>query len=195
MSTLYWSLRETARWLKNVWHWPESGTVPPPDVHFGCGGIRNKENIEEWWVILVTSHAVLTWIWHITTQVRSTECVGLCQHLCLVVRVDLMFVTAGNETDRAHKIWQEGLLVWNTFLQAMLVFDTMTGGIKEFEIMVAKFVSAVSSSTHFSISNRIGGNDAQCASSLIRLSITITKTPFFPHIMLWHWKSIFQVPF
>ena len=36
----------------------------------------------------------------------------------------------------------------------MFEFDTMIGGIKEFEIMVAKFVSAVSSSTHFSISNR-----------------------------------------
>ena len=30
---------------------------------------------------------------------------------------------------------------------------SLIGGIKEFEIMVAEFVSAVSSSTHFSISN------------------------------------------
>ena len=76
-----------------MWHWPESGTEPPPDVCFCCGGSRNKENIEESWVILVTSHVVL-----------STECIGLCQRLCPVVRVDLMFVTAGNETNRAHKI-------------------------------------------------------------------------------------------
>ena len=31
---------------------------------------------------------------------------------------------------------------------------SLIGGIKELEIMVAEFVSAVSSSTHFSVSNR-----------------------------------------
>ena len=31
---------------------------------------------------------------------------------------------------------------------------SLIGGIKEFEIMVAKFVSAVSNSTHFSVSDR-----------------------------------------
>ena len=41
---------------------------------------------------------------------RSAKCVEFCQRLCLVVRVDLMFVTAGNETDHAHKIWRERLL-------------------------------------------------------------------------------------
>ena len=60
MSALYWSLREAARWLKNMWHWPESGTVPPPDVRFCHGGSGNEENIEEPWVILVMPHVVLT---------------------------------------------------------------------------------------------------------------------------------------
>jgi len=60
MSTLYWSLREAASWLKNVQHSPESGTVPPPNVRFCRGGNGNKENIEESWVILVTPHIVLT---------------------------------------------------------------------------------------------------------------------------------------
>ena len=55
--------------------------------------------------------------------------------------------TAGNETDHAHEIWQERLLAWNIFLQAI-------GRIKEFEIMVAVFVWAVSSSTHFSFSDQ-----------------------------------------
>jgi len=45
MSALYWSLREAASWLKNMWHWPELGTVPPPDVYFCCGGSGNEENI------------------------------------------------------------------------------------------------------------------------------------------------------
>ena len=31
---------------------------------------------------------------------------------------------------------------------------SLIGGIKEFEIMVAEFMSAVSSSTHFSVSDR-----------------------------------------
>ena len=123
MSTLYWPLKEAARWLKNVWHWPESGTVPPPDVRFCRGGSGNEENMKESWVILVTSHVVLTRTWRITTRVRSTECAGLCQRLCLVVRVDLMFVTAGNETDRAKKNWRERLLAWNIFPQAVLEFN------------------------------------------------------------------------
>ena len=120
MSTLYWSLREAASWLKNVWHWPESGTEPPPDVHFCRVGSGNEENIEESGVILVPSHVVLTRTWRITTPVRSAECVGFCQRLCLVVRVDLMFVIAGNETNCAHKIWRERLLAWNIFPQGML---------------------------------------------------------------------------
>ena len=120
---LYWSLREAASWLKNLWHWPESGTVPPPDVHFFRVGSGNKENIEESGVILVTSHVVLIWTWCITTRVRSAECVGFCQCLCLVVRVDLMLISAGNETDRAHKIWWERLLAWNIFPQGMLEFN------------------------------------------------------------------------
>ena len=56
---LYWSLREAASWLKNLWRWPESGTVPLPDVHFFRVGSGNKENIEESGVILVMSHVVL----------------------------------------------------------------------------------------------------------------------------------------
>ena len=152
MSTLYWCLWEAARWLENVWHWPESGTVPPPDVRFCRGGSGHEENIEESWVILVTSHVVLTQTWRITTRVKSTECVGLCQCLRLVVRVDLMFVTAGNEDDRAHKIWPERLLAWNIFLQEKSL--SLIGGRKEFEIMVAEFVSAVNSSTHFSVSDQ-----------------------------------------
>ena len=40
----------------------------------------------------------------IGTDRAQHTCVGLCQHICPVVRVDLMFVTVGNETDRAHKI-------------------------------------------------------------------------------------------
>ena len=150
MSTLYWSLGEAARWLKNMWHWPESGTVPPPDVHFCCGRSGNEENIEESWVILVTSHIVLTKTWCTTTWVRSAEWVGLCQRLCLVVRVDLMFVTAGNETDHAHKIWQGYLR--ETYFRKQC--SSLIGGIKEFEILVAEFMSAVSSSTHFSVSDR-----------------------------------------
>ena len=38
---------------------------------------------------------------------------------------------------------------------------SLIGEIKEFEITVAEFVSAVSSSTHFSVSDNVGGNDAQ----------------------------------
>ena len=41
----------------------------------------------------------------------------------------------------------------------------------------------------------VGGNNAQWTSSLIHSSITTRKTPFSPHIMLWHRKSIFQIPF
>ena len=84
---------------------------------------KRKKYKRESWLILVTSHIVLTWTWRITTRVRSTECVGLCQRLCLVVKVDLMFVTAGNETNCAHKIWWERLLAWNIFPQAMLEFN------------------------------------------------------------------------
>ena len=69
------------------------------------------------------TYVVLTWTWCITTWVRSAKCVGFCQRLCLVVRVDLMFITAGNKTKRAHKIWRERLLAWNIFPQAVLEFN------------------------------------------------------------------------
>ena len=42
---------------------------------------------------------------------------------------------------------------------------SLIGGIKEFEIMVAEFVSAVSSSTHFGVSDRCGWK--QCATNII----------------------------
>ena len=57
---LYWSLREAVSWLNYLWHWPESGIVPPSDVRFCRVRSGNKENIEESWVILVASHIVLT---------------------------------------------------------------------------------------------------------------------------------------
>ena len=42
---------------------------------------------------------------------------------------------------------------------------SLIGGIKEFEIVIAEFVSAVSSSTHFSISDRCRWK--QCATNII----------------------------
>ena len=195
MSTLYWSLGEAARWLKNTWHWPESGTVPPPDVCFCHGRSGNEENIKESWVILVTSHIVLTWTWRITTPMRSAECVGFCQHLCLVVRVDLMFVTAGKNPTLLTNFDEKGYLRKTYFCKQCL---SLIGGIKEFEIIVAEFVSAINSSSlvHTSaLATGVSGNDMKRTSLLIPLSITTTKTPFSSHIMLWHWKSIFQVPF
>ena len=39
---------------------------------------------------------------HYTSEVNQV--CWASQRLCLVVRVDLMFITAGNETDRVHKI-------------------------------------------------------------------------------------------
>ena len=178
MSTLYWSLREAASWLKNMWHWPELGTVPPPDVHFCRSGSGNEENIEESWVILVTLHIVLTRTWRITTWVRSTECVGLYQRLWLSEST-WCSIRQEMKPTVLKKFDKQGNLCETHFRKQCL---SLIGGIKEFEIMVAEFVSAVSSST-------------QQTSSLIRLSITITKTPFSPDIMLWHWKSIFWVPF
>ena len=190
MSTLCWSLREAASWLKNMWHWPELDTVPPPDVRFCHGRSGNEENIKESRVILVMSHVVLTWTWCITIQVRSTECVGFCQRLCLVVRVDLMFVTAGNDTDHAHKIWQARLLAWNTFPQVMLEFNRWNKRIWKHGCRICQQLVVVHISA---LATGLSGNDAQRTSLL--MCSTITKTPFSPHIMLWHWKSIFQVPF
>ena len=173
MSTLYWCLWEAARWLENVWRWPESGTVPPPDVHFCHGGSRNRRKY--WRIIGNSSHithcsdANLTH--HYTSEVSS---VGLCQRLCLVGRVDLIFVTAGNETDSAHKIWRERLLAWNIFLQEKSL--SLIGGRKEFEIMVAEFVLAVSSSTHFSVSNRCRWK--RCATNIITYSFKYNNNTF-----------------
>ena len=45
---------------------------------------------------------------------------------------------------------------------------SLIGGIKEFEIVVAKFVSAVSSSTHFSVSDRCRWK--RCATNIIAYS-------------------------
>ena len=45
---------------------------------------------------------------------------------------------------------------------------SLIGGIKEFEIMVAEFVSAVSSSTHFSVSDRCWWK--QCSTNIIAYS-------------------------
>ena len=45
---------------------------------------------------------------------------------------------------------------------------SLIGGIKEFEIMVAEFVSAISSSTHFSVSNQCQGK--RCATNIIAYS-------------------------
>ena len=117
-----------------------------------CLFLSRRKRRKYWRIMGNSSYVtrVLTRTWCITTWVRSTECVGLCQRLCLVVRVDLMFITAGNETDRAHKIWR-GYLHETYFCKQCL---SLIGGIKEFEIMVAEFVSAVSSSTHFSVSDR-----------------------------------------
>ena len=65
--------------------------------------------------------------------------------------------------------------------------------------MVAKFVSAISMvlvvELTSALATGVGGNNAQWTSSLIHSSITTTKTPFSPRIMLWHRKSIFQIPF
>ena len=144
MSTVYWSWREAASWLKNVWHWPESDTEPPPDVPFcrGGGGSGNEENIEESWVILVTSHVVLTRTWRITTRMRSTECVGLCQRLWML---ESTWCSLLQETKPIvlTKFDEKGYLRETHFRKQCL---SLIGGIKEFEIMVAEFVSAVSSS-------------------------------------------------
>ena len=48
---------------------------------------------------------------------------------------------------------------------------SLMGGIKEFEIMVAKFVSAISSSTHLALATSVSGNHAQRTSSLVCSSI------------------------
>ena len=74
-----------------------------------------------------------------------------CQCLCLVVRVDLMFVTAGNKTTVFTKADEKGYLRETYFRKQC---SSLKGGIKEFEIMVAESVSAISSSTHFSVSDR-----------------------------------------
>ena len=63
---------------------------------------------------------------------------------------------------------------------------SLIGGIKEFEIMFAEFVSAVSLVHTSALATGVSGNDVQRTSSLIHLSITTTKTPFSPHILLWH---------
>ena len=76
-----------------------------------------------------------------------------------------MFVTAGNETNRAHKILRESYLCETYFRKQCL---SLIGGIKEFEIMVAEFVSAISSSTHFSISDWHWWK--QCATNIIAYS-------------------------
>ena len=117
---LYWSLREAASWLKNLC----TGQNRAQCHHLMFISVVSEAEMKKYRriTILVTSQVVLTRTWRITTRMRSAECVGFCQRLCLVVRVDLMFVTAGNETDRAHKIWQERLLAWNIFPQVMLEF-------------------------------------------------------------------------
>ena len=60
------------------------------------------------------------------------------------------------------KFDEKGYLCEIYFRQQCL---SLIGGIKEFEIMVAKFVSAVSSSTHFSVSNQCQWK--QCATNII----------------------------
>ena len=143
---------EAASWLKNLWHWPESGTVPPPDVRFCCVGSGNEENIKESWVILVTSHIVLTPTWRITIRVKSAECVGFCQHLYLVVRVcSLLQETKPTMLTKFEK----GYLRETYFHKECL---SLIGGIKEFKIMVAKFVSAISCSTHLALATGVGPN-------------------------------------
>ena len=164
MSALYWSLREAARWPKNMWHWPASGTVPPPDVRFCHSGSENEENIKESWVILVTSHVVLTWTWRITTRVRSTKCVGLVSAFVWLLELTWCSLLQETKPTVFTKFEEKGYLRETYFRKQCL---SLIGGIKEFEIMVAEFVSAVNSSTHFSVSDRCWWK--RCATNIIAI--------------------------
>ena len=160
-----------------------------PDVRFCHGRSGKEENIEESWVILVTSHIVLTRTWRITTWVGQPSALGSVSAFVWLLELTWCSLLQETKPTMLTKFDKKGYLRETYFHKQCL---SLIGGIKEFKIMVAEFVSAVSSSTHFSVSNRCRWK--LCATN-IRSSITITKTPFSPHIMLWHWKSIFQVPF
>ena len=103
------TLRITSSWLNNVWHWPESGTVPPPHVGFRRGSSRNKENIKESWVILGMSHVFDSNLMHHYTSEVNRVCWALSAPLS-GWNLETLVVTTGNKTDHAHKIWRERLL-------------------------------------------------------------------------------------
>ena len=135
MSTWHWFLREAAWWPKNVWHWPESGTVPPPDVCF-CRG--NSSHILVWLKLDASLHE-----WSQPSVLGSVTSVSAFVWLLeLLQETKLTVLTKSDE---------KGYLCETYFCKQCL---SLIGGIKEFEIMVAEFVSAVSSSTHFSVSDR-----------------------------------------
>ena len=166
MSTLYWSLREAARWLKNVWHWPESGTVPPPDVHLCRCRSGNKENIKESWVILVKSH-MLFWLELDASLDKWGQLSVLGSVSAFVWLVELTWCSLLQETkpNVLTKFDEKAYLCESYFHKQCL---SLIGGIKEFEIMVAKFVSAVSSSTHFSVNERCWWK--RCVTNIIAYS-------------------------
>ena len=162
---LYWSLREAASWLKNLWHWPELGTVPPPDVHFCRVGSGNKENIEESWVILVTSHIVLTWTWCITTWVQPSV-LGSVSAFVWLLELTWCLLLQETKPTMLTKFDEKGYLRETYFSKECL---SLICRIKEFKIMVAGFLSAISSSsTHFRVSEWCQWK--RCATNIIAYS-------------------------
>ena len=136
MSTLYWS--EAARWLNNVWHWPESGTEPPPDVCFCRGG--NEENIEESWVILVTSHAFWLELDASLHEWGQPSVLGSVSAFVWLLESTWCSLLQETKPTVLTKFDEKGYLRETHFCKQRL---SLIGGIKEFEIMVAEFVSAI----------------------------------------------------
>ena len=121
MSTLYWSLREAASWLKK---------------HVALARI---------------SHSATTWCsflsWQKRKQRKYQRIMGNSSNFTRCFHSNVRITTRVVLT----KFDKKGYLHKTHFHKQCL---SLIGGIKEFKIMVAEFVSAVSSNTHFSISDR-----------------------------------------
>ena len=144
---LYWSLRKAASWLKNLWHWPESGTW--------CWFLLCQKRKRRKYLRIMRNSSHFTRCFdsnlthHYTSEV-SQVCwvVGAFVWLLELTWCSLlqeMKLTVFTKAD------EKGYLRETYFRKQC---SSLKGGIKEFEIMVAESVSAISSSTHFSVSDR-----------------------------------------
>ena len=124
--------------------------MPPPDVHFFHVGSGNRKY---WRIRGNSSHITRCFDSNLMHHYKCIKPSVLGSVSAFIWLLESTWCSLLQETKPTvlTKFDRKGYLRETYFRKQCL---SLIGGIKEFEIMVAEFVLAVSSSTHFSVSDR-----------------------------------------